>query len=147
VDEGLNYILGVSLYTTSDISTFYVGLFGNNYTPVAANIQSSATAGNNFVDTSKALEITAKYNETYRQTWIGVLGSKTVTNAASPCAFTMNDAVTVYGAFLTGGSGSNVKASYGAGHTLVAASLFGSSRPLIATDVLNITYALSITSS
>jgi hypothetical protein len=145
VDEGLNYIIGVALTATTDISAFYIGLFGNNYTPIAANVQSNATASNNFSDASKAGEVTTAYSETYRQTWTGVLGSKIVTNAAAPCAFTANTGVTVYGAFLTGGSGSNTKAAYGAGHTLVAASLFGSSRALINTDVLNVTYALSVT--
>lgn len=147
VNEGLNYILGSALAGGTADTTHYIGLYSNNYTPLATSIMSSATAANNFVDVSKANEVTTAYNEATRQTWTVVTPtSQVVTNVASPAAFTANTNVTVYGAFLVGGSGSNVKGSSGTTQKLIAASLFSAPRALINTDVLNITYQLTITS-
>jgi hypothetical protein len=144
VDEGLNYILDSALSGGSQITGYYVGIFGNNYSPSASDIQSSGTAGNNFSHSSKAGEITSAYDESTRSAWqeAGV-SAKVITNSANKAVFTFNTGATVYGAFLTGGTGSSVKAASGSGHKLVAAAKFASSRSVIAADVLEVTYQLS----
>lgn len=148
VDEGLNYILNSAFNGLTAQTTQYIGIYGNNYTPLAGSINSSATASNNFVDASKAGEITTAYNESVRPTWVDATSTaKSLTNSASPAVFTANTNVTVYGAFLVQGTGANTKGSYGTAQTLIAASLFSSARALVSTDILNVTYALSITSS
>lgn len=145
VDEGLTYILDTALSAGTQITSFYIGIFKKSYTPLAADVQSSGTASSNFYHTNKAEEATTQYDEAARPAWTEVgVSSKIITNSASPAVFTINTTVTIYGAFLTGGSGSNNKGQGGPGHKLIAASLFGSARSLVNTDVLNVTYQLQI---
>jgi hypothetical protein len=145
VDEGLTYILDTALSAGTQITNFYIGIFKNNYNPLAASIQSSATASNNFVHSTKADEATTEYSESTRPAWTDAgVTSKTITNVASPAVFTIGTNVTIYGAFLVGGSGSSTKGSSGTSQKLIAASQFGSARSLLAVDVLNITYQLQI---
>jgi hypothetical protein len=144
VDEGINYIMGTALSSDAAKSAFYVGLFGNNYTPVAADIQASGTATNNFCNAAKAGEVTAVYDETTRPAWqeAGV-SAKVITNAANKATFTFNASDDIYGAFLTGGTGSDVKAASGSGHVLVAAAKFSTVRSVINGDILVVTYQIT----
>ncbi len=132
VDEGLNYILDSALSSATQKTTFYIGLFSNNYTPVAATTISNLT------------EVTTKYDEVTRPQWVEAgVTSKTITNSASPAAFTFNASETIYGAFLcdytTKGNTANT--------TVIAASKFLSSRAVLNDDVLNVTYTLSASST
>jgi hypothetical protein len=131
-DVGLTYILQSALTNeASAITTLYVGLL-DNYTPVAASTMTEA-GGN---------EIT-NYSASVRQTWVGVEGTQTATNTASPASFTISTGgATVYGAFL-----SDASTQGGTTGTLVAAKLFSSSRELLEDDVLNVTYEVSASSS
>lgn len=131
VDQGLNYILDAALSGASVNTTHFVGLFSNNYTPISSTVITNLT------------EVNSKYNETTRPSWTEAgVTSKTITNTASPAAFTFNASETVYGAFL---SSSNVKG--GTSGNLIAASKFSASRSVLSTDVLQVTYTLTASSS
>lgn len=133
-DEGLNYILETSMSGASQNLTHYVGIYSNNYTPQSTDVMST------FAGAGVANEITTEVDETTRQTWVEPgIGSKTITNSASPAVFTANTTVSAYGAFL---SSDNVMD--GTTGVLVAASLFAAVRSLLNTDTLNVTYTLNI---
>lgn len=131
VNQGLNYILDAALSGGTVNTTHYVGLFSNNYTPIASTLITNLT------------EVNAKYDELTRPTWTEAgASSQSISNSASPAAFTFNASETVYGAFLIS---NNTKG--GTTGTLIAASKFASARSVIAADVLNVTYTLSASSS
>lgn len=134
VDEGLTDILDVALSNGTQKSTWYVGIFKNNYTPVAGDVAST------FAGVGVANEVTTEVDETTRPTWTDAgVSAKSVTNSASPAVFTANTSVSVYGAFLISNNTMG-----GLTGTLCAASKFASVRSLVNTDVLNITYTLTI---
>lgn len=134
VNQGLNYILEAALSGGTVNTTHYVGLFSNNYTPNNAGVGTLVT---------DLTEVNAKYNETTRPTWSEAgASSQTISNSASPAAFTFNASETIYGAFLIS---NNTKG--GTTGTLIAASKFASSRAVVLNDVLNVTYTLSASSS
>jgi hypothetical protein len=137
VDEGLDYALGTAFASTSPSANWYIGVFKNNYAPIAANVIAT------FPGVGVAGESTTEYNETNRPTWTQAgVATRSITNAVSPAVFTFNTSVSIYGAFL---ANSNVKG--GTTGKLAAASKFSSVRAMLATDVLNVTYTLSITSA
>lgn len=139
VDEGLTYLLGNSFDgTTPTITTWYLGLFSNNRAPV--NTDTAATFPGDSGET------TTPYSEATRPEWIeGAVTSNPVAigNTASVGVFTFVDPTTnVYGAFMVS---TNTKG--GTLGTLAAASQFSSMRTMLASDVLNVTYTLSATST
>lgn len=138
VNESLNYILDVAFSAGSANTAWYVGLFKNNFTPIATSVMST------FPGAGVANESTTDYSETTRPVWTDAgAASQSITNSASPAAFTFTPAsTTIYGAFL---SSSSVKG--GTTGVLGAASKFASSRTLLASDVLNVTYTLNISST
>lgn len=134
VNEGLNHILSAVLNNGSQNTTWYVGLFEGNYTPLAtdtaANIASNAT------------ECVA-YDETTRVEWVEAAPSgQSITNSANKATFTINASKTVYGAFLVS---SNTKS--GTAGTLFAASKFSVSRSVVAADQLLVTYTVNAASA
>ena len=137
VDEGLNYILDAALSGGSPLTTWYVGLFKNNYTPVYNNVAST------FAGAGVANEVTTEYTEATRPVWVEAgAAAKTITNSASPAVFTFGTGVTVYGSFLI----SNATKG-GTTGTLASASKFGTARVMLAADKLNVTYSLTVSSS
>jgi len=137
VDEGLTYILGNALDgSTASITSWYVGLFKDNYT-----VLNTTTAANIVGD---ANESQGDYSEVGRPAWVEAgVSTLSITNSASTATFTFTSVTTtLYGAFLT--SDATKGAVTG---TLVAASQFGASRVMLQNDVLNVTYTVSIASS
>lgn len=131
VNEGLNYILNAALSGGTVNTAHYVGLFSNNYTPIASTVVTNLT------------EVNAKYNEATRPTWSETgAASQSITNSATPASFTFNASETLYGAFLIS---NNTKG--GTAGTLIAASKFSSARSVLAADVLNVTYTISASST
>lgn len=130
VNEGLNSVLSIYLKGGTQITTWYIGIFEADYTPLAtdtaANIASNAT------------ESTA-YDESVRQTWTGgSVSSQSVDNMASRSTFTMNATKTIYGAFLVS---SNVKS--GTAGTLFAAAKSAAPKSLTSSDELLVGYTLN----
>lgn len=138
VDEGINHLLDVGLSNGTANPTWYVGLYKNNYTPIAGNVMAT------FGGAGVANEVTTEYSESTRPTWVeaGAV-SKSITNTASPAAFTFTPASTsVYGAFLT-----SVNTKGGTTGVLFSAVKFSAVRTMLATDVLNVVYTVNATSS
>lgn len=137
VDEGINYALDAAFSGGTPITTWYIGLFKNNYTPVAGNVAAS------FPNEGVANEANTEYDEATRPAWTEAgVTAKVISNTASPAVFTFNTAVTIYGAFLVS---TNTKG--GTSGTLAAASKFTASRAMLNADVLNVTYTLTGSSS
>ena len=135
VDEGLNHILDVVIGAGTQDTTWFVGIFEGNYTPVntdtAANIDTNAT------------ECDA-YDETTREAWTkdGAASGQSITNSASKATFTMNASKTIYGAFLISDSTKS-----GTAGVLFAASRFASSRAVVDNDQLLVTYTVQAASA
>jgi hypothetical protein len=141
--EGMAYLLNIMFYTTSKsgAAIFYVGIFKNNVTPAlgdtaAVKLGASGTYGE-CQDADYDSPATNKPSYTVVST-----ATASCTNAASPASFTMNDSITVYGAFL-----STATAKTATSGTLMCAKSFTSSRAVIADDVLAVTYVITCTSS
>lgn len=120
---------------------FYVGLFLNNITPVAADTSAKLGSGNAYGEAQDADyddPLTDKPGYTTADTAIA-----TITNAvAGKAHFVMCNAVTVYGAFL-----STSKAKTAVDGYLTAAKRFTASRAVIDNDELDVTYEINVTSS
>jgi len=137
VDEGLEYALANSFDgATPSETTWFIGLFTGNYTPV--NTDTAATFP------ADATETTTQYSEATRPVWVQAgVTANAIGNSASPGIFTFTAPTTnVYGAFLVS---SNVKG--GTAGILTAASRFASLRVMLDTDKLNVTYVLTASSS
>ena len=130
VNEGLNNLLDAYLHGTTQTTTWYVGIFEGNYTPLATD------TGANIV--ANATECTA-YDEAVRQTWVeAAASSQSITNSANKATFTINATKTVYGAFLISTSTKSDTAGI-----LFAATKFSASRSVVATDQLLVTYTVT----
>lgn len=134
VDQGLNYILDAALSNGTAITTLYLGIFKNNYTPIAGDTAST------FAGAGVANEIITEIDESTRPQWVEAgVASKTITNSASAAVFTANTTVAAYGAFLI--SNNTLGGTSG---TLISASKFSAVKNLANTDTLNVTYTLTI---
>lgn len=132
-NEGLDATLNIMFAGSTQITTWYIGIFEGNYTPVATVTAATIT--------SAATESTA-YDETTRVTYTEAAASaQSMTNAANKATFTMNATKTIYGAFLVSASAKSATTG-----TLFAASRFSSSKSVVATDQLLITYQLDASS-
>ena len=134
VNEGLNSILGVMFNGATQITTWYLGLFEGNYTPVATVTAATITAA--------STESTA-YDETTRVEYVEAApASQSITNAASRATFTFNATKTIYGAFLVSNSTKS-----GTTGTLFSAARFATSKAVVATDTLLLTYVFNAAST
>lgn len=130
VNEGLNALLDIMFHGSTQITTWYLGLFEGNYTPVAG--LTAATVA------SAATECTA-YDESTRQAFDeAAAASEAITNSASRATFTFNATKTIYGAFLISNSTKG-----GTTGTLFSAARFGSAKSVVDDDQLLVTYTLT----
>jgi len=129
--EGLAYALGVALISTTQLTSWYILLKDNTNDPVDGT---ETYAAKSFT------EITS-YDEANRPTWTGgsISGTttKSVSNSGSPADFTISTTVTVYGAAMVS---NNTKGDSTGGGTMLNASNFASSKPLVDNDTLQVTY-------
>jgi hypothetical protein len=89
VNEGLNSLLGIMFHGDTQITTWYMGVFEGNYTPVATVTAATITAA--------STESTA-YDEATRQAYDeAAAASQSITNSASRATFTFNATKTIYG--------------------------------------------------
>lgn len=134
VDEGLNAWLDIMLHGSTQISTWYVGIFEGNYTPVAGVTAATITAN--------STECTA-YDEATRVAYNeAAASSKVTTNTANKATFTINATKTIYGAFIASASAKSATSG-----TLLSAARFASSKSVVATDQLLLTYTFTAASS
>lgn len=134
VNEGLNSMLNVMFHSAAQITTWYVGLYEGNYTPVAT--VTAATIA------SAATETTA-YTQTARPEFVeAAAASQSITNSANRATFTFNDTKTVYGAFLV-----STATKSGTTGTLFSAARFASSKAVVSGDELLLTYTFTAASA
>lgn len=129
-NEGLNKLLDVMFNGATQITTWYLGVFEGNYTPVATVTAATITAN--------STESTA-YDAATRPEYVeAAAASQSITNSANRASFVFNATKTIYGAFLV--SASSKSATTG---TLFSAARFSTSKAVVATDELLLTYTFS----
>ena len=137
VNVGLQYMAGVALTSTAQITTWYVGLYGAAATnnPAAGDTMSSHAGWTEVTAYSEATRVAATFAAATNA------NPSVVTNSASKAVFTINGTTTVGGAFLTSGS-----AKSGTTGTLFSAADFQSpgDRSVVSGDILNVTYTFSL---
>lgn len=132
VTTGLNKLLDATFKTGLTTPAWYVGFKGSG-SMIAADTMSSHGGW---------AELTP-YSDSTRQAFTpGSISSGSVDNSASKAVFNINGSSTIYGCFLTDNStkGGTTGILYGGGD-------FGSSRPVVNGDILNITVTLTQTSA
>jgi hypothetical protein len=134
---GLNYLNDAGIGGGSQISSWYIGLYSNAYTPQADDVYTHI--GTRFT------EITTAYDETTRPAWTkdGASSSGLMTNSSSRATFTFNTSATVNGAIFVS---NNVKGDNTSG-TLLAASLHTPARSVVNGDELLVKYEFQASSS
>jgi len=136
VNVGLQYMAGSALAGATQITTWYVGLYGAgaSNTPAATDTMSSHIGWT---------EVTPYAGSRPTATFASATNANpsVVTNSASPASFSINATQTVGGAFLT----SNNTAG-GTTGTLFSAADFQSpgDRSVVSGDTLNVTYTFSL---
>ena len=136
VNVGLQYMAGVALTSTTQITTWYIGLYGAgaSNTPAATDTMSSHIGWT---------EVTPYAGSRPTATFASATNANpsVVTNSASPASFSINATQTVGGAFLV--SNSTAGGSTG---TLFSAADFQSpgDRSVVSGDTLNVTYTFSL---
>ena len=137
VNVGLQYMAGVALTSTAQITSWYIGLYG-------AAASNTPDPGDTMASHGGWTEVTA-YSESTR-----VLANfaaatnanpSVVTNTSSKAVFSINGTTVVGGAFLTSGS-----AKGGTTGTLFSAADFQApgDRSVVNGDILNVTYTFSL---
>ena len=137
VNVGLQYMAGSALTSVTQITTWYLGLYGAgaSNTPAAGDTMSSHAGWTEVVAYSNATRVAATF------VTATAANPSVVTNSASPATFNINGTTTVGGAFLTSGS-----AKSGTAGTLFSAADFGSpgDRSVVNSDTLSVTYTFSL---
>lgn len=137
VNVGLQYMAGVALTSTAQITAWYIGLYGAgaSNTPAAGDTSSSHAGWTEVTPYSNGTRPSATFAAAT------AANPSVVTNSASPAAFNINATETVGGAFLIS---NNTKG--GSTGTLFSASDFTSpgDRSVVNGDTLNVTYTMSL---
>jgi len=137
VNVGLQYMAGVALTSTTQITTWYIGLWGAaaSNAPAAGDTMASHIGWTEVTPYSNATRPTATFAAATNA------NPSVVTNSASPASFTINATQTVGGAFLTSNDTKG-----GSTGTLFSGSDFSSpgDRSVVSGDTLNVTYSLSL---
>jgi hypothetical protein len=137
VNVGLQYMAGVALTSTAQITSWYLGLYGaaSSNNPAAGDTMSSHIGWTEVTAYSNANRPTATFAAATNA------NPSVVTNSASVASFNINGTATIGGAFLTS---DNTKG--GTTGTLFSAADFQSpgDRSVTNGDTLNVTYTLSL---
>jgi hypothetical protein len=134
VNVGLQYMAGTALTSTTQITTWYIGLYGagSSNNPAATDTLASHAGWTEITPYSgnrPAASFTAATNA----------NPSVVTNTSSPASYSINTTATVGGAFLC-------SAASGTSGTLFSAADFQSpgDRSVVSGDTLNVTYTFSL---
>lgn len=137
VNVGLQYMAGTALTSTSQITSWYLGLYGaaSSNNPAAGDSMGSHAGWTEVTDYSESTRPAATFAAATNA------NPSVVTNTASKATFTMNNTVTVGGAFLTS---NNTKG--GTTGTLFSAADFQApgDRSVVSGDILSVTYTFSL---
>ena len=134
VNVGLQYMAGVALTSTSQITTWYIGLYG-------AGASNTPAATDTLASHAGWTEITPYSGSRPAATFTAATNANpsVVTNSGSPASYSINATATVGGAFLC-------SAASGTTGTLFSAADFQSpgDRSVVSGDTLNVTYTFSL---
>lgn len=133
VNEGLNSLLNVYFGGSTQLATWYLGVFEGNFTPIAT-ITAATIA-------STATETTAYASATRPEYVEAAASSQSITNTANRASFVFNAAKTIYGAFLISNSSKN-----GTTGTLFSVSRFSTAKAVESGDELLLTYTFTASS-
>lgn len=133
VNEGLNNLLGVYFNAQAQTTTWYMGIFEGNYTPVAT--VTAATIA------SASTESTAYTSGTRPEYVEGAAASQSISNSSNRASFVFNATKTIYGAFLVSSSTKS-----GTSGVLFSAARFASSKAVESGDELLLTYTFTASS-
>jgi hypothetical protein len=137
VNAGLAYMAGTALTSVTQITSFFLGLYGAgaSNTPAAGDTMASHAGWTEVVDYSNATRVAATF------VTATTADPSVVTNTAAPAVFNINGTTVVGGAFLTS---DNTKS--GTTGTLFSAADFGSpgDRSVVSGDTLSVTYTFSL---
>ena len=137
VNAGLAYMAGTALTSVTQITSFFLGLYGAgaSNTPAAGDTMASHAGWTEDTNYSNGTRVAATF------VTATTANPSVVTNSASPAVFNINGTTTIGGAFLTSGS---VKG--GTTGTLFSAADFGSpgDRNVVNSDTLSVTYTFSL---
>lgn len=137
VNVGLQYMAGTALTSTSQITTWYIGLYGagSSNTPAAGDTAASHAGWTEVTPYSDATRPAATFAAATNA------NPSVVTNSASKASYTINATATVGGAFLISNSTKG-----GTTGTLFSAADFQSpgDRSVVSGDTLNVTYTFSL---
>jgi hypothetical protein len=141
VNAGLRYMAGSALTSVTQITTWYLGLYGAaaSNTPAAGDTMASHAGWTEIAPYSNATRVAATLATAT------TANPSVVTNTASPATFNINATATVGGAFLTSSSPKTPNSGFDAG-TLFSAADFGSpgDRSVVSGDTLSVTYTFSL---
>ena len=133
VNQGLNSLLNIMFNGSTQITSWYMGIFQGNYTPVAGDTASTIA--------SNSTECSA-YTAGTRPTWTpAAASSQSISNSGSPATFTFNASNTIYGAFLISSNVIN-----GTAGTLFSGAQFASAKSVVSGDQLVLTYTFNASS-
>jgi hypothetical protein len=137
VNVGLQYMCGTALTSVTQVTTWFIGLYGAgaSNTPAAGDTMSSHAGWTEVVPYSNATRPACTFATAT------TANPSVATNSASVAAFTINATSTVGGAFLVSDSTKS-----GTTGTLFSAADFSSpgDRNVVSGDTLNVTYTLSL---
>jgi hypothetical protein len=133
VNEGLNHILGVEFNALTPVTSWYLGVYEGNHTPVATDTAAGIAAA--------ATESTA-YASSTRPQWVQASPSgQAISNSASRASFVFNATKTIYGAFLISSSTKS-----GTAGVLFSCALFNAAKNVVNLDELLLTYTFTASS-
>ena len=137
VNEGLAYMAGTALTSVTQITSFFLGLYGAaaSNDPAPGDTMASHAGWTEDTNYSNGTRVAATF------VTATTADPSVVTNSASPAVFNINGTTTIGGAFLTSGS---VKG--GTTGTLFSAADFGApgDRSVVNSDTLSVTYTFSL---
>lgn len=142
--EGRRQLLESALANGTQIATWYIGIYSGAVSPLESWVSAQLSGSNN------PTEVSAEYDEATRELWIqglhatGASISNAVANGGTVATFTFNAPETIRGAMLLSAAAKD--GSGDAVGTLMAIANFAP-RTVGDTDLLNITYELTTTST
>lgn len=139
-DEGLIYLLNVGLNNATKLTPWYLALYAANYTPLAGLTAASFPA-----TASEITSGTEGYSETTRPVWTPTAPTTPlIDNLLNKAAFTIVTAssLTVYGAALLSEAAKGAVTG-----KIMSATKFAAARTLYNTDVFNLAYRVTLTST
>ena len=148
VTQGKDYIADVAYNNNAaQQTTWYLALYGNNLSPASNDTADGTGQGQATPIATRLGELNSELDNgtnPVRETWtpnssVPNTGAAS-SNSENPASFTMAADDTIYGAYLISDS---VKA--GITGILLAASDFGTSRVVLTSDILQLTYSIALT--